>query len=274
MARKKKVEEPENHERWMVSYADFLTLLFAFFTCLYAMSTVDAQKMGKMVASMKESFRGEAFDAGSNTMTLSDAGGSGSSSSSAVLKDPEITTESADDDMVNPQVKDKKGGKTVLSGDAAMGRFKRGLEAILGDEIKKKMVRIRMERRGIVVSLGEKGMFDSGSDDIKPEGKEMLDVIATSLTSVGNQIRVEGHTDDVPIHSGRFPSNWELSTARATAVISRLVSNFGMSPKLLSAAGYGEFRPTAANDTDDGRARNRRVDIIVLNPTFARVEPR
>ncbi|MDR1727876.1 MAG: OmpA family protein [Acidobacteriota bacterium] len=272
MARNKKVEEPENHERWMVSYADFLTLLFAFFTCLYAMSTVDAQKMGKMVASMKESFGGEVFEAGGSTLSLSDVGGS--LSSSEMLKNPERDAKPDSEGVMNP--KDEKGtsGKSVLNGDAAMGRFKRGLEAMLGDEIKKKMVRIRMERRGIVVSLGENGMFDSGSDVIKPEGRAMLDSIATSLTSVGNQVRVEGHTDNVPISTERFPSNWELSTARATAVISRLVTHFGMSPRLLSAAGYGEYRPTAPNDTEEGRARNRRVDIIILSPAVARIEPR
>jgi len=269
MGRKKKVEEPENHERWMVSYADFLTLLFAFFTCLYAMSTVDAQKMGKMVASMKESFGG--FESGSNTLSLSDS--MGSTSTSEVLKNPEKDAESTTSGIMNP--KDEKGasGKTVLNSDASMGRFKRSLESVLGDEIKKKMVRVRIERRGIVVSLGEKGMFDSGSDVIKPEGRAMLDSIATSLTSVANPVRVEGHTDNVPINTERFPSNWELSTARATAVISRLVAHFGMSPQLLSAAGYGEYRPAAPNDTEAGRARNLRVDIIVLSPSFARLEP-
>ena len=249
MPRKKKVEEPENHERWMVSYADFLTLLFAFFTCLYAMSTVDSQKAGQMVASMKESFGGEIFETGSNVLPLFNEGSDSSSAGSILEK------------------------KTVLSGEMAMGRFKRDLESAIGDEIENKVVRVRMERRGIIVSIGENGTFDSGSAEIRPEGKELLDVIAGRLTSVGNQIRVEGHTDNVPISTERFPSNWELSTARATAVISRLVANFDMSPELLSAAGYGEFRPAVPNDTVEGRARNRRVDIIILSPTFARVEP-
>jgi chemotaxis protein MotB len=155
----------------------------------------------------------------------------------------------------------------------AMGRLKRGMESLLSPEIKKSMVRVRMEPRGLVISLGEKGIFDSGSDVIKPEGKVLLDTIATSLVTLGNQIRVEGHTDNVPIRNSRFPSNWDLSTARATVVVARLVTGFGLPPELLSAAGYAEYRPAATNDTDEGKARNRRVDIVVLNPMAAKAEP-
>jgi chemotaxis protein MotB len=274
MGRKKKEEEHENHERWMVSYADFLTLLFAFFTCLYAISTVDAQKMGKMVASMKASFGGEVFDVGSNTLTLDDGGGGGTSVSSEILKNPEVKTES---DLNGLEAKksqtDKSSSKTILNGDAAMGRFKRTIEAMLGEEIKNNMVRVRMERRGVVISLGETGMFDSGSIDIKPQGLAMLDAIATSLTTVANQIRIEGHADNIPINTPRFPSNWELSCTRATAVLNRMVTNYGMSQELMIASGYGEWRPVAPNDTAEGRARNRRVDIVVLNPAFGLVEP-
>jgi chemotaxis protein MotB len=161
----------------------------------------------------------------------------------------------------------------VLDGDADMGRFKRALEAMLSEQIKQNMVRVYLERRGIVINLGEDGMFDSGSDVIKPEGRVMLDSIATALTSVANHIRIEGHADNVPINTARFPSNWELSTARATAVISRMITNYGMSPELLTAAGHAEYRPVVSNDTAEGRARNRRVDIIVLNPAFALDEP-
>ncbi len=102
----------------------------------------------------------------------------------------------------------------------------------------------------------------------------MLNTIAGSLVSVGNQIRVEGHTDNVPIRNSRFPSNWELSTSRATAMIAYLIDNLGFAPELLSAAGYGEYRPVAANDTEEGKSRNRRVDIVVLNPTTALAEPK
>jgi len=272
MARKKKPEEHENHERWMVSYADFVTLLFAFFTCMYAISVVDTAKMGQMVASMKASFGGQIFDGGSATMTLEDLGSGGTSVSSAVIMNPELNTD--DESTGLERSKDPNAqSKIVLSGNADMGRFKRTLEALLMEEIKSGRVRVYQERRGVVISLGETGMFDSGSVEIKPEGIPMLDTIATSLTSYGNHIRIEGHTDNIPINTWRFPSNWELSTGRSGTVLRRMESIFGMSPDLLSSSGYGENRPVATNSTAEGRARNRRVDIIVLNPSFARAEP-
>jgi len=267
MARKKKPEEAENLERWMVSYADFVTLLFAFFTCLYAISNVDAQKMGQMVASMRESFGGQIFDASSKTIPLSDAGGgTGPLSGGPTMSESEA-------EAARRKRQQEESGKTILDGDADMSRFKRNLEAILGEEIKKNLVSVYLERRGVIIRLSETGMFDSGSDVVRPEGIAMLDKIATSLTNVGNQVRIEGHTDSIPINTARFPSNWELSQARAGTVLRRMIGVYGMSPELLGTTGYSEYRPVASNDTIEGRARNRRVDIIVLNPSFALAEP-
>jgi len=263
MARRKKTEEKENHERWMVSYADFVTLLFAFFTCLYAISSVDATKMSQMVASMKVSFGGQIFDGNSSTMSL-DKNGAGSTVSVASSLLPEDAAKNA---------KTRSKSKVILSGEADMGRFKRTIEGLLSEEIKSNQVRVYLERRGVVISLGENGNFDSGSDVIRPDGLATLDTIATSLATIGNHIRVEGHADNVPINTPRFPSNWHLSTARATTVITRMVNNFGMSPELMSPSGYGEHHPIAPNDTAEGRAKNRRVDIVVLNPAYANIEP-
>lgn len=268
MARKKKPEEPENHERWMVSYADFVTLLFAFFTCLYAISSVDAGKMSQMVASMKVSFGGQIFDGGSRTLSLDDRGGGGGATGlSEMLINPEFDTEEGGTSKTRTQ------SRVVLRGDADMGRFKRILEGMLSEEIQKNMVRVHLERRGIVISISDNGNFDSGSAEIRPDCIVMLDTIATSLTTIGNQLRIEGHADNVPINTARFPSNMELSTARSQAVWYRMVANHGMSPSDVSVSGYGEWRPVASNDTSEGRARNRRVDIIVLDPMEARVEP-
>lgn len=266
MSHKKKAGEPENLERWMVSYADFVTLLFAFFTCLYAISNVDAAKMGQMMESMRASFGGQIFDGGSRKISMTQGAGSAIMATAMFDVPPEERTERTKNDK-------DPGSKSVLNGEADMGRFKRTIEALLNDEIKKNMVRVYLERRGIVISLSEAGMFDSGSDVIKPSGIAMLDVIATSLTTIGNQIRIEGHADSVPINTARFPSNWDLSVARASTVLRRMEKVYGMAPELLSAAGYGEYRPVASNDTPEGRARNRRVDIIVLNSAYARAEP-
>jgi chemotaxis protein MotB len=270
-------EEEGSTERWLVSYADFITLLFAFFTTLYAISTVDAQKMGKMVTSMRASFDSAVFSSGSNTLTISQGPGGASTSSREILE----SVSSANGINTSEITFKGLGGKDfsstkkqVLSGEKALGRLKRNVESLLGSDVLKGIVRIHVEQRGLVISLGETGVFDSGSDQIKPAGRELLDTLATSLVSLGNYIRVEGHTDNVPIHNGRFPSNWELSTARATMVVSYLITKFGLWPESLSAAGYAEYRPAASNDTEEGKARNRRVDIIVLNPAAAAVEPR
>jgi chemotaxis protein MotB len=124
-----------------------------------------------------------------------------------------------------------------------------------------------------VLSIREAGSFATGSADLSLVARGLLGDVATSLREVGNFVRVEGHTDDVPIHTPRFASNWELSTARATTVVAFLLEA-GLPPRRLSAAGYGEFHPRVENDSDASRARNRRVDMVVLNPvTLAREEP-
>jgi chemotaxis protein MotB len=265
-------EEEGNSERWLVSYADFITLLFAFFTTLYAISTVDAQKMGRMVTSTRAAFENGIFNPGSRTPSLgSGVGGldpasgvfpnhmkkGGSDSREKILTDLAI--------LKNPK-------QSIVSGKDGMGQLKNSVEARLPEDVFKGRVRTYLDSRGLIVSLGENGLFDSGSDQIKTEGKVLLDTLAMSLAPLGNQIRIEGHTDNVPIHNSRFSSNWELSTARATAVISHLVADLGMHPELISAAGYAEFRPCASNDTAEGKARNRRVDIIILNPEAAGME--
>jgi chemotaxis protein MotB len=264
-ARKKHKEEEEgNNERWLVSYADFITLLFAFFTTLYAISTVDAQKMGQMVQSMRASFDSTMFEAGSRTLSLSQGGGGEESSARDLLQKIDLKGKNAQGNTK----------RVILNGEKDLGRLKRSLEGLLPAEFSKGRVRAHLEPRGLVISLGETGLFDSGSDEIKPEGKGLLDTVANSLVSVGNHIRVEGHTDNVPINNIRFPSNWELSTTRATVVNRYMITRFGMPPESLSAAGYAEYRPAAVNDTDEGRARNRRVDIVVLNPAFSASEPK
>jgi chemotaxis protein MotB len=273
--KKEKHEEEGGSERWLVSYADFITLLFAFFTTLYAISTVDAQKMGKMVTSMRASFDSTVFDQGSKTLSLSKGTG-GTDSSSSVIPSRALPNSIQ---VANKTIKDWGATKTVsrkpvLSGGQSLGGLQRNVVTLLGTAVLNNgKVRTYLEPRGLIISLGENGIFDSGSDQIKPEGKALLDTIATGLTSMGNYIRIEGHTDNVPIRNSRFPSNWELSTARATAVVSQLIVKFGLRPDLISAAGYAEYRPAASNDTEEGRARNRRVDIIVLNPATAGGEP-
>jgi chemotaxis protein MotB len=264
--RRPKQEEHISHERWLVSYADFITLLFAFFTTLYAISTVDAQKMGKMVTSMRASFDSPMLEPVIKSTSANPPSGEGSGSHESIrsLADKGIGRKRATAGMK----------KEILNGDKAMSRLKAEIEALVGNSFMRGMVRAHLEPRGLVISLGEAGLFDTGSDQIKPNGKTLLDTVAKGLVPIGNYIRVEGHTDNVPISNFRFPSNWELSTARATAMVSYLISNADLQPELLSAAGYGEYRPAESNDTEEGRAQNRRVDIVVLNPSAAETEPK
>jgi len=277
IARRKKPPEHISHERWLVSYADFITLLFAFFTTMYAISTVDAQKMGRMVMSVRASFENSLFSAGSDRLTLSQNvdGAAGSSRGSTMIQSIRSSKASATAGLGSP-LKELKSSSRPGGSDSPerlLADLRRSVETLVGPEALKDRVRTRMEGRGLVISLGEGGLFDSGSDTLKLGGIALLEVIAGSLVSTDNHVRVEGHTDNVPIHNSRFPSNWELSTARATAVVAHLIDKFGFAPDRLSAGGYAEYRPVASNETLVGRKQNRRVDIVVLHPKYALAEP-
>ncbi len=256
MARKKKHAEHENHERWLVSYADFITLLFAFFTTLYAISVVDAQKVAKVANSMQAAFGKATFQPGSRKLNLH-SGGIPAGGSPAVIS----------------PISSKAGGggtgrkvslpalKSQLESAAILNRFSDKVQLLLDD-------------RGLVVRLAEIGFYDSGSSDLKQDGLKIVDLLAAALSNLENDIRVEGHTDNVPIKTSKYPSNWELSTARATTLIEYFVGKHGFDPNRMSASGCGEFRPLADNDTPEHRALNRRVDIIVMNEGSMRQEPR
>jgi len=251
MARKKKHEEHVNHERWLVSYADFITLLFAFFVTLYAISQVDAKKLGKLVESMQSAFDTRVFDSGSPKLSLSDGTAKGVEQQKLV-------------EPISPPV----------SVQPSLQALQTSIQAKL---VRAKFVdRVRMvqEKRGLIISLTEAGFFDPGQATLKESGQHVVDMIAETLMLNPYHFRIEGHTDAVPIHTAQFPSNWELSTARATFILSYLTTHFAFEPTRLSVAGYGEYRPIAPNNTADGRAINRRVDIVILSETERQQEPK
>ncbi len=187
--RKKKVPEHVNHERWLVSYADFITLLFAFFTTLYAISTVDAQKMGKMVLSMRASFDGSVFDTGSDTLSLSKGEGAGSALSRDLVEHVTVPKEKALKEYTISSMKDLKTNfveNSLPKGEVvAMGRLRDNVDSVVKKRGVTGKVRTRMETRGLVISL-DGTFFDSGSDQLRPEGREMLDALADDLTSMKN----------------------------------------------------------------------------------------
>ena len=151
-----------------------------------------------------------------------------------------------------------------LPGGGTLGDLQRELERVLAPEIQRRDVALEVRRRNLVISLREIGFFDSGSAALRPESEAPLARIAATLAPRTNHLRIEGHTDNVPIHTQRFASNWELSTARATEIIKLLITRYKLAAERLSAAGYAEFHPVARNDILQERALNRRVDIVIV----------
>lgn len=254
MARKKKNEEHPNHERWLVSYADFITLLFAFFTTMYAISTADTVKLQKLVGSLQGAF--------------------GSQSGAVIRKlSPETETVPFSPKFVAvPQVLPAS-FNVGRSEEDVFRALRDNLQAYLVKGLSEGKVRIIISDRGLVISVSDSGLFRPGEADIDPGSTPLLADLAKSLVDLPNFVRVEGYTDNLPMHSERFASNWELSTARASRIVRFFIEKCGFPPDRLGAAGYAEFRPVATNLTAEGRALNRRVDIVVLRNRFSIVEP-
>ncbi len=260
MSRKKKHAEHANHERWLVSYADFMTLLFAFFVVMFASSQVDKRKAGKVALAVQVAFQQLGMFTASNTkMPLSQTEPM-PFSEVQLIENALRTTDLA---------RVEGGGKGTASnkpGRQTPSAVQRELETALEPQIRQHSVSIRITKEGFVVSLREVGFFDSGSAELKVKARSAIETIAAHLKPRRLNLRVEGHTDNVPIHNANFKSNWDLSTARASTLVSMLITGYGYDPGLLSAAGYAEYRPVASNQTEEGRGLNRRVDLVVLDP--------
>lgn len=232
--RRKKEEERENVERWMVSYADFVTLLFCFFTAMFAISNVDTNKLGKFVESMRIAF---------------DVSGARGNAFSVI-----------------------EGVQIFIPTDVEIESHAREVLGILIEE-SKGSIDVKRDRRGVVISIADNYFFQTGSADLKKESKDIMYKIGNVITQHANMIRIEGHTDNVPINNKKFPSNWELSSARAINVAKYFLKTHNISPGRISTVGYAEFKPVASNETPDGRAKNRRVDIVILNEEERLKEP-
>ncbi|HUB28550.1 MAG TPA: OmpA family protein [Terracidiphilus sp.] len=239
------------HDRWLVSYADFITLLFAFFVVLYAFARSDHKRQVQVSASIDSAFK----SLGLFPQTGRRAGKSAPNPSGT---DPAVIP-------MNIVM-----GEEVL----APARVKDDLEAMrhelsqrLSNQVAHHTVSIAMGREGLVISLREAGFFDSGSATPRLGTVETLQPIADALAHTPYDVRVEGHTDNVPVHNALFDSNWELSAARATHIARLLLEMQAVPSDRLSAAGYAEFHPVASNATEQGRAENRRVDLLILPRT-------
>jgi chemotaxis protein MotB len=239
-----------SHDRWLVSYADFITLMFGFFVVLYAFAKADQKKQMQVSESIDSAFRSLGLFP-SATRKPSSAAGAASADQPAMP----MNIVMGEDLLAPAQVKDD------------LERIRRELTQTLSDQVATHSVSIQMGRDGLVISLREAGFFASGSATPKPETLPTLRQVAASLGRTPYDLRIEGHTDNIPIHTAEFESNWELSTARATRIARLLLDQQLIPPDRISAAGYAEFHPVAGNDTAEGRAQNRRVDLVVLPRT-------
>lgn len=224
---------------WLNTYADMVTLLWTFFILLFSLSVLSQEKFQGAMGSVQSAFG-----------ILN--GGTG------IFTEPASTNPN-----LNAIAQELAALETQGEG------FKEELEkAGLGGKVS-----IEMEERGLVLRFADSILFDSGSADIRPDARELLLTVGRLIKPSQNSVRIEGHTDNLPISTERFPSNWELSTGRAASVVRFLIDNLGFDPKKLEAAGYGEERPIASNSTPEGRQKNRRVDILLLRPSLTQSEP-
>ena len=255
MALKREPEKQPNHERWLVSYGDLLTLLLAVFVVMYAMSQSDKKKTEEVMQSMQAAFGMAQAGAPAPKINVIN--------SSTVNPIPDIKPRLS-------SVQSEKGRTNIISPrttatDTDFRQIKSSIEAYLTKEGMRDKVSVGITKRGLVVSLKEAGFFDSGSADVRRQSLAIIASIAESLNNYSNELRIEGHTDNVPISTAKFRSNWELSTARANNIMHILTENYGLLPEKISTVGYGEYRPIDTNDSQEGRTKNRRVDIVLLN---------
>jgi chemotaxis protein MotB len=230
----------ENAERWLLTYADLITLLMVFFVVLYSMSQSDSVKFHRISVALEQAFNLDVLQ-GRNTNGLNE----GTPSVTTPIQDLFTTPEHA--------------------AEVARLEEKIQLAATANGSDQNPSVQVGSDKEGIVIRLSGSYLFDSGRAELKPNSLGILDAIAAELRALPNDVRVDGHTDSMPIDSPRYPTNWELSAARALTVTRYLTESAGIPAARLTAAGYGEYRPLVPNDTREHRALNRRVEIHILS---------
>ncbi len=246
-----------NHERWLVSYADFITLLFAFFVVLYSSSQVDRRKVGKLAVAIQVAFQElGVFPASSTTISVD--------AKEPVPFNTVQAIENAERTAALGRIVPNPKGVLGASEPGDLSSLRQELEDALAPEIKRNEIAVSIGPDGLVVSLREIGFFESGSAKIRATSLDTFSRIAWLLAERKYRVRIEGHTDNKPIHNAQFSDNWELSTARATELVRLLITKYGFSPDRLSAAGYAEYHPVTSNDSNENRAQNRRVDLVIL----------
>ncbi|MGI5911546.1 MAG: flagellar motor protein MotB [Syntrophomonadaceae bacterium] len=255
--RKKSAEKEGNMERWLITYSDLITLLMIFFILMYTMSQVDARKYAAVANSLSVVLTGQAMsvlDAQGPSMVQ---GISGQQANEGPGPAPAQQGELDEiKQMINEFIKTKD--QDTSSDGNQETAFTKLSENII----------IYEQERGLVVSFKDALLFASGSDQLNQNARVIIRDLGKSMINIPNYIRVEGHTDDLPIHTGKFPSNWELSALRAANVVHVLNEDAGIPAERLSIIGYGEYRPLVPNEDQISRAMNRRVDIVILKRKY------
>jgi chemotaxis protein MotB len=256
-----KESDKASQDRWLITYADLITLLMIFFVLMYTMSQVDARKYAAVANSLSVVLTGQA-------MSLLDAQGPSMVEGISGQQIPEgagsITANQGQLQEVRELIQEFIESQDVVTAAGESG----GKTTKLGDYIM-----VYEQERGLVISFKDTLLFSSGSDELTPEARGIIRQVGEALAKLPNYIRVEGHTDNLPISTNRFPSNWELSVLRASNVVHVLHEEAGVPADRLSIIGYGEHRPLVANDDSTSRAMNRRVDIVILKQKYDYFEP-
>lgn len=242
MARRRKGHQAHaNHERWVISYADFITLLFAFFVVMFATANADKGKARAVAEAVKEAL-----------------------SQSKEAKVVQMVKEAAEEDKAAAAA----GGKPE-DVKKELAPIQKQLAKQLHPEIAKGQIELKMEARGLVISFKQAALFDSGADVVKASAVDSIAKVAQAVVGIPNPVRLEGHTDNQPIHNDRFSTNWELSSARSIAMLQMMTTKFNIPVQRLAVSGYADVAPIASNETEEGRARNRRVDVVILSSQAA-----
>jgi len=246
-----------NHERWIISYADFTTLLLATFVVMYAVSTVNSSKFQQMAEAFSTAFMGKVVNIQASGFAA--ANKAPFENMPSPVHTPVITRDVQIKHL--PPALRQHVEKQVEKLNEAYQK----LTTLLADMISKGEVRVSLRSLGVVIDINAVVLFKSAKADLAPEALKLIEQVAGVLRELNYRVQVDGFTDNAQIHSAQFSSNWDLSAARAISVVKRFVLD-GIDPHLLVGAGYGEYHPVASNDTPEGMALNRRVSIVVVAP--------
>jgi chemotaxis protein MotB len=253
--RKRKPEKEANSERWLLTYSDLVTLLMAFFIVMYASSSINTAKFAKVAASIRQ--------------------GMNSGSGQSIIGNVDATSEKTSPSYIDAQSAQQQNDSTAQTAQIEQNKLaevKKIIDKYIQQNGMTGSVGTEIQEKGLVVSFQEASFFDSGKADIKPEFSGRIVAIGSMLNTIDNYVRVEGNTDNVPIKNSQYEDNLALSSDRASNVVRLLQTESHITPARLSSTGYGENRPIADNKTEAGRAKNRRVDIVVIDSKYSATE--